>query len=347
MRQYPKDPEVHLASYIEMTPDLVCIAGRDGFFRKVNRSVIEKFGYSEEELMTRPIANFMHPEDRQLTLHKRAELFEGKSLVNFRNRYVTKAGATLWLEWTSLYFPDEEVVFAIAKDITPRKQMELEIEEEYRKYKGLANHFKTSIEEDRKYLARELHEELAQLASILKMDIEGVRKDLAALPPATKGRIEDAAVVAQQLIMTIRRLSFSISPNMLEHLGLNATLEWHCKEFSILSSIPCAFQSTLDDARLTDELKIDLFRICQESLQNILKHAQATEVKVSLEEMGHQIQLTVLDDGKGFDQLARKPQPGLVRMRERAASINATLTVRSAPGKGTAISVTITKAAGH
>ena len=115
-----------------MTPDLVCIAGRDGFFKKVNRAVIEKFGYTEEELMTRPIASFMHPEDKQLTLQKRSELFQGKSLVNFRNRYVTKSGNTLWLEWTSLYFPEESVVFAIAKDITKRRQVEQEIEEDYR-----------------------------------------------------------------------------------------------------------------------------------------------------------------------------------------------------------------------
>jgi PAS domain S-box-containing protein len=326
-----------------MTPDLVCIAGRDGFFKMVNRAVIEKFGYTREELMTHPITFFMHPEDRQLTLHKRAELFEGKSLVNFRNRYVTKSGNILWLEWTSLYFPDEAVVFAIAKDITKRRQMELEIEEDYRKFKGLATHFKSSIEEDRKYLARELHEELAQLASILKMDIESARKHLAVLPPSAGDRIENAAIVSQQLITTIRRLSFSISPNMLEHLGLNATLEWHCKEFSILSSISCVFQSTFDDIRLTDEVRIDLFRICQEALQNILKHAQATEVKVTMEEAGRQIRMTIVDNGKGFDQATQKCQTGLIRMRERAASISAVLSIDSAPGRGTAVSVTITK----
>lgn len=337
------NPDVHLSSFIEMTPDLVCIAGRDGFFKKVNRAVIEKFGYTREELMTHPIAFFMHPEDRQLTLHKREELFEGKSLVNFRNRYVTKSGNILWLEWTSLYFPDEAVVFAIAKDITKRRQMELEIEEDYRKFKGLATHFKTSIEEDRKFLARELHEELAQLASILKMDIESARKHLAVLPPAVGNRIENAAIVSHQLITTIRRLSFSISPNMLEHLGLNATLEWHCKEFSILSGISCVFQSTFDDARLSDELRIDLFRICQEALQNILKHAQATEVKVTVEEADRQIRMTIVDNGKGFDQKQQKVENGLIRMRERAVSINGSLSVDSAPGRGTTVSLMIPK----
>jgi PAS domain S-box-containing protein len=335
--------ESRLSAFIELTPDLVCIAGRDGFFKKVNRAVIDKFGYTEQELMTRPIATFMHPEDRQLTLHKRAELFEGKSLVNFRNRYVTKSGGILWLEWTSLYFPDDEIVFAIAKDITARKQIEMEIEEDYRKFKGLTSHFKTSIEEDRKYLARELHEDLAQLASVLKMDIEWIRSNSGLLPPAAKGRIEDAYAVSHQLITTIRRLSFSVSPNMLEHLGLHKTLEWYSREFTVLSGIPCTYQGVFNDSHLTDEIRIDLFRIGQESLNNILKHAQATQVRISVEEAENLIRLTVMDDGKGFDTNQQKRQRGLVRMRERAASINAELTIHSAPGKGTAVTVIVPK----
>ena len=245
-----------------MTPDLVCIAGRDGFFRKVNRAVVEKFGYTEQELMMKPIAFFMHPEDRQLTLHKRAELFEGKSLVNFRNRYITKNGNIIWLEWTSLYFPQDEVVFAIAKEITKRKQMEQEIEDDYRKFKELTSQFKTRIEEDRKFLARELHEELAQLAAVLRADIEGMKKYAEELPPPAVGRLNNANLVSQQLIAMIRRLSFFISPNMLDHLGLNATLAWYCREVSVLSGVAYTYNSTYKEDKLTDEIRIDVFRIC-------------------------------------------------------------------------------------
>ncbi len=326
-----------------MTPDLVCIAGRDGYFRKVNRAVMEKLGYTENELMSRPIDSFMHPQDKQVTLHKRAELLNGKSLLNFQNRYVTKSGTILWLEWTSIYFADSAVVFAIAKDISERKRIELETEEEYRKFKSLTSHFKSSMEEDRKYLAKELHEQLAQLASVLKMDIEWLKNHESELPPAYTHRIEHASVVSQLLITTIRRLSFSISPNMLEHLGLNATLEWYCKEFSVLTGIPCTFEGNYDPGRLTDETRVDLFRICQESLNNILTHAQAGLVKIIIENLGDQVQLTILDDGRGFEPGQQKRQSGLVRMRERAASIDAELTIRSEPGKGTAVSVRLPK----
>ena len=326
-----------------MTPDLVCIAGSNGYFKKVNQSVIQKLGYTEEELMASPISSFMHPEDREFTLHKRAELLKGKALINFQNRYITKTGAVLWLEWTSIYFSDNQVVFAIAKDITERKQIEIGIEEKYRKFKSLTTHFKSSIEEDRKYLANELHEELAQLASVLKTDIDSLKNDAFELPPSSKTRIEHASGISQLLIKTIRKLSFYISPNMLEHLGLNATLEWHCKEFSILNGIPCYFESSYDEADLTEEIKIDLFRICQEALMNVLNHAQAGHVKITLEDTGDHIQLTILDDGKGFEVGQQKKIPGLIRMRERAASINGQLTIRSGIGEGTRICVSIAK----
>lgn len=338
-----KEPAFKLSTFFEMTPDLVCVAGRDGFFKKVNRAVIETFGYTEQELMAKPISYFMHPEDRELTLHKRSELFDGKALVNFQNRYVTRDGNIIWLHWTSIYLDDSEVVFAIAKDITQQKKIELDIEEKYKKFKGLAAHFKTSMEEDRKYLARELHEELAQLASVLKMDIDWVEHHSPELSPASKDRMEHAAVITQMLITTIRRLSFYISPNMLEHIGLTATMEWYCREFSILTGVPCHFESAFNEKGLTEEVRIDLFRICQEALMNTLNHAQASLVTVRIEDRGKQLQLTVTDDGRGFDVEKERRKPGMTRMRERVASINAQLTVESAPGEGTTVTVAITK----
>lgn len=339
----PMEFEFKVDAFFNMTPDLVCVAGRDGYFRKVNHAVIEKLGFTEAELMASPISAFMHPEDRQSTLHKRAELLTGKALVNFQNRYVTKRGGFVWLEWTSIYFAEQEIVFAIAKDITERKSIEREIEEKYRKFKSLAHHFKSNIEEDRKYLANELHDELAQLASVLKTDIEWISNNSPDWSPSSKSRMEHAMGISKLLIRTIRRISFSISPNMLEHLGLNATLEWYCKEFTILNGIPCQFEKAYDEEDITEEIKIDLFRICQESLMNVLNHAQAGHVKISIEDSGNHIQMTIFDDGKGFDAEQHKRKPGLVRMRERAASINGQLTIRSRAGEGTTVCVKVAK----
>ena len=338
------EPVFQISTFFEMTPDLVCIAGRSGYFKKVNQAVIDKLKYTQEELMAVPISTFIHPEDAPHTAHKRTELINGKPLINLQNRYIAKDRSVIWLEWTSIYFPDSEEVFAIAKDITERKQIELEIADKYQKFKGLTSHFKSSIEEDRKYLANELHEELAQLAAVLKTDIDWIKDNTHGLSPAAKSRVEHAAAISQLFMKTIRRISFSISPNMLENLGLNATLERFCKEFTLLNGIPCHFEADYQEKDLSTEVRIDLFRICQEALMNILNHAQASEVKIRIEEAEGKIRLTISDNGKGFAVEQQKRRPGLIRMRERAASINGQLSIESEPGKFTLVRVTVSKA---
>lgn len=338
-----KDSGLDLFIFFEATPDLVCIAGRDGFFKKINPAVIDKLEYTAKELYESPIASFIHPDDKAYTSSKREELLSGKPLVNFVNRYISKSGKIVWLEWSSIYFDAKEVVFAIAKDVTERKKIEKEVEEEYIKIKNVANHFKSSIEKERKYLAFELQEEMAQLVSTVKLDIDWIAHNVPYLPDATKGRIEHALAVSGLLIKSIQRLSFSMSPKMLDDFGLTETLDWLCKEFMILNNIPCVFESEYDEQSLTHETQLDFFRICQEALTNIIDHANARKVNVSIKDTVNSIELTVTDDGKGFDIHHEKQQVGLIIMKERAASINGRFEVHSELGKGTNISVVIAK----
>lgn len=335
--------EIELFTLFEMTPDLVCIASKAGYFKKVNPAVIQKLGYTEDELFAVPISTFIHPEDRNVTHENRKELLDGKALLNFENRYVSKTGTVLWLEWTSIYFPGKEIVFAIAKDVTQRKQIEKQVEEKYKKFKSLATHFKTSIEKDRKYLAYELHEELAQLVSALKLDLDSLANNEPDLPHQSKERIEHALAVSKLLTKTIQRISFSISPNMLDDFGLDTTLEWLCKDFSILNSIPCSFESSYHEKAVSHEVKIDFFRICQEALTNVIDHSKATDVKIRIEDANGKINLSIIDNGRGFDIDQKKASAGLIDMRERAASINGSLRIYSKPGKGTKISITVNK----
>jgi PAS domain S-box-containing protein len=305
--------------------------------------VIKKLGYTEEELLARPIDSFIHPDDKENTRSKRASLLDGQELVNFQNRYITKQHEFVWLEWTSIYIPDREIVFAIAKDITSRKLVDQEIEDKYRKFKGLAAHFKKSIETDRKYLAIELHEELAQLATALKLDIDWLRNLLNNAGDEINNRIEHALAIADILIHTIRRISFSVSPHTLEEQGLDETLQWHCNEFAILNGIPCTYESRYDENDLSFEEKLDFFRICQESLTNIMYHARAKKVNIIIEAMAGKIQLSIADDGIGFDLDSLDHSGGLDGIRERATSINGELSIQSTKGVGTRIIVNIAK----
>lgn len=333
--------EVEFADFFQLTPDLVCVAGKDGFFKKVNATVIETLGYSEQELYAQPVSCFIYKEDKELTHQHRTALLSGKVLHNFSNRYLKKNGEIIWLEWTSIYFPNNEMVLAIAKNITERKLAEREIEERYQKFRNLATYFKKNIEQNKKYLAYQLHEELAQLIFALKMDVDLIANSSAVLPASSKAVVGHALEISKLIIATLQRISFSISPAMLDDFGLNATLEWLCNEFSILNTIPCEFNSNYNEHRLSQEIKTDIFRICQEALTNVIEHSTATQVKISLDMVEENVLLTITDNGKGFNMDQKKETPGLNSMQERADTINGQLSVESNIGAGTTVRFTI------
>lgn len=335
--------EIELSAFFEKSADLVCIASKDGFFKSVNAVVSQKLGYSNDELLSSPIATFIHKDDKEITSKHRAALLTGKVLQNFVNRYISKNGDIVWLEWTSLFFPESELVFATAKDITKRKLAETDIAEQYNKFKNLAAHFKSDIEKDRKYLTYELHEEVAQLAAAIKMNIESVALNTPFLPAPSKVAVDRALEISEMLIKTLQRISFSISPNVLHEFGLDAALEWLCSEFTRLHNIPCVFKNDYNEQRLSREIQIDFFRICQESLKNVEDHANAKTVYISIVEENDTIRLSIKDDGDGFDIHQQKETPGFVSMRERVNSINGELLIESEPETGTGIFVTITK----
>lgn len=335
--------ESEILSLFEMTPDLVCIAGKDGLFRKVNPAVLQKLEYTAEEIYQIPIASLIHPEDREYTLRERSKLLQGKTLLNFQNRYISKSGKVVWLEWTSLFLPQKELVFAIAKDITENKLREIETEERHHTFKSLATHFKSRVEEDRKYLARELHEEVAQLAAVVKMQVAWLDHNLTGIPEQAKNKIEEALVLSDLLIRTIRKISFSISPNMMDDLGLTATLEWKCKEFSLLNGIPCVVKSNFSETSLGKERKLDIYRVCEEALSNIMEHAEAKSVDVVLEDGDNHITLSVADDGIGFDMQKIKPAAGLQNLEQLAKIMNGLLSICSEPGKGTSVTIKVPK----
>jgi PAS domain S-box-containing protein len=332
--------EYPMLDLFEKTLDLVCIVNKKGWFKKINPAVIRTLGYSEEELLAHPVSILIHPDDRETTAQRRDDLLNNKPLLNFQNRYVTKDGNIVWLEWTSIYIPEKEVVFAIAKDITSRKMVEIEIEENYKKYKDLTAHFKQHVEKDREYFAAELHEELAQLATVVRMHFESVARSYSGADNAVTKAIEHGLTTSELLINRIRRLSYSMNPGRIEELGLDTVLRSLCHEFSSLTKIACTYESRFDENKLDFEIKLDLLRICQEALLNVTHHAQATQVNIKLEAKKKKIELSVTDNGKGFSHQS-KQSFGLRNMHGRAASINGKLQIESERSKGTRISVSV------
>lgn len=159
------ETKLNYALYFDLSPDLLCIAGYDGYFKKINKAVSNLLGYSMEELYSRPINDFVYPEDQDITARLREELTRSKPLYNFENRYVTKNGDIVWLHWTSFPIEEDQVIFAIAKDITDKKQLEAE------RNQTLAN--LTTVNEKLKQLSyiasHDLRSPVAGLISVLHL----------------------------------------------------------------------------------------------------------------------------------------------------------------------------------
>jgi PAS domain S-box-containing protein len=310
-----------LFTLFELTPDLVCVADKEGYFKNFNPAVTKTLGYTREELLVLPIARHMHPEDREMTLNRRMRLLKGETMLNFQNRYITKQGKIVWLEWTSVYLTEKELVFAIAKNITSRKKMEQQVAEEFNRLKNQATKFKSNLEKDRKDVAAELHEEIAQLATTVRVDIDWIGSNIPSVPLETKNRIDHALITADLLVDTIKRISFSISPGMLDDLGLDATLEWYCDDFATRTGMSCAFESKYNEEVLSKEVRLDFFRICQEALDRLKKHAHASKVRINISQAKGKVILTIEHDGKSDPE---EMKPEILNTRDRVASFGGT-----------------------
>jgi len=130
--QISDNPNLNIEKYFNIEPffslshDYLCIAGFDGYFRKINPAFIKLMGYTREELFASPISHFVHPQDKRNTAETRAKILEGIPLLHFQNRYITKNGEIVWLTWTSIPLPDKELIYAISKNITHIKKLEEE-----------------------------------------------------------------------------------------------------------------------------------------------------------------------------------------------------------------------------
>ena len=226
-----------------------------------------------------------------------------------------------------------------------RSKMEEKISEaEYLniQLRKLTAHLQNIREEERKLIAREMHDELGQLLTGFKMDIQLLKNQL---PAYDRGRvaehIQSMTGLIDDAIRFVRRLSSQLREGPLEDLGLIAAIQWYIKEFTRRYNIPVTFNCSHAELKLLPAVKTGLFRICQESLTNIARHSHATQVQIDLEVNNDELSLTVTDNGKGFTTGAHgnTDSLGLLGMNERALMIGATLSLRSAVGKGTTIKV--------
>lgn len=217
-----------------------------------------------------------------------------------------------------------------------RDKLEQEVTRRTEDLTALARHLQTVREDERRHLARELHDELGGLLTAAKLDVARVRKRLQDASPEVLERIGHLGRTLDAGITLKRRIIEDLSPSSLANLGLQRTLEIQCAEFSRRAEVPV--QAEIADVGLTDERELAIYRFVQEALTNIAKYAHARHVQVSVQPDGDHVRVEVRDDGVGFDpENTRHDAHGLAGMKFRVQSCGGQWLVQSAPGRGTLV----------
>lgn len=321
-------------SIIRYTPAIVYLKDKDALYKMINSRYEELFGLRNEEIQGKSDYDIFPPEvagrmrARDLEILRERRPWQGEETIP------QKDGVHTYLSVKFPLFDEQGEVSGlcgIATDITELKKAQ----EQMRRFSGS---ILTSQEKERAAIARELHDELGQVLTALRMDAVWLHERV-------KGRdakaAERAAAMCQLIDSTIdevRALATRLRPGVLDDLGLLEALEWYTSEFNKRTGISCTFRHR-NVPRVENLVATAAYRIAQEALTNVARHSMASQVSVSLQVKDNLLTLAVTDNGCGFDvrRMAESDCLGLAGMRERASLVGGSLEIQSRPGKGTRV----------
>jgi PAS domain S-box-containing protein len=258
---------------------------------------------------------------------------------------VSTFGREVWFacRFVPFQFEDELHLLTLFTDISKRKQVEEELLKSGQQLRNLTAYVQKVAEIERTNIAREIHDELGQSLTVLKMHLSWLKKKL---PNGQNPMLEKTNTmlhITDRTIETMKKISTNLRPGILDDLGLAAAIEWQAKEFQKQTGINCKMAIDSKDIALGKDRATAIFRIFQETLTNVTRHAKATEVTVNLKEEDGEVKLTVKDDGRGItkEQINDPKSFGLMGIRERAKILNGNSVIEGVRMKGTSVSVVI------
>jgi signal transduction histidine kinase len=235
-------------------------------------------------------------------------------------------------------------MLGITLDISERRQAEEQLTTSLHQLHALSAHLQTIRENERTTIAREIHDELGQSLTGMKMDLYWLKNRIekqagVELPNPITNKLSNLLLEADLVIDVVRRISTALRPSILDTLGLLPALEWLTGDFQARSGITCAFQTPLTTLDLPQDFSTAVFRICQEALTNVVRHAQASEVVVQFGFRAKNLVLTIEDDGKGISEedINRPDSLGVLGMKERALVYDGSVEFTSAATGGTCV----------
>jgi len=237
----------------------------------------------------------------------------------------------------------DEMATALEQRQSERRQAEMELKRSQELFRNLSTHLQVVREEERTRIARKIHDDMGQALTALKIDVSWLNKKLPNDPDSIHEKLQSMVALINETIETVHNVSEDLRPGILDDFGLAAAIEWQAEEFQKRTGVECRTSLPPDEFDLSKEKSTNLFRIVQESLTNIIRHANATEVEIQLSENGGILVLEIRDNGKGISDAAiTHPRSfGLIGIRERGHSLGGEVNIVGIPGEGTRIVVKI------
>ena len=335
---------------VETIHDVIWEVNRAGVYTYISPRAGDILGKERAELIGKSFYEHMPPEEAKRINHLlKGQFAESKSIDLIEIRQIHEDGSTVFLESSGKPFFDDSGKFlgyrGAYRDITERKKIEDAMQKSKAELQHLSSQLMSVHEKESKRIGAELHDGIAQTVSAVKMRAEIALMQQEKHDTAeVRASLESIIDIAQGAVEEIRRISRNLRPSMLDNLGILPTVSWLCREFeSSYPLIKVQEEIALDEDEVPIPLKTIVFRILQESLNNIAKHSQATHVRLSLTRADGSIDVTVEDNGLGFDMKKVGNDEtslrglGLTSMKERAELLNGKFSVASLEGEGTTV----------
>ncbi len=347
-----QESEVRLKAMAGNVPGLVFRLERQDAGAPVSIAYISEaserlVGYSAELLLQpgRGIRSLVHPDDEPGYWSSQQQALDSMSDWYWQGRILTRSGEIRWADIRASVrgqLEGRQVWDGIVWDITDNKRIELELDASRAQLRKLAAHVETVREEEKAHIAREVHDELGQMLTVLKLEISMCEISFAELDPGLAARLQGMKRLIAQLFQQVRDVATALRPPILD-AGIASAIDWQARRFEERTGIACLVEVPECPPQLGNAKAIGLFRILQEALTNVMRHANAQTVSLTLQQQGDMLCLSISDDGQGFvvQQSRQGPSFGLVGMHERAQMLGGTLLLESQPGEGTLIHVSV------
>lgn len=316
-----------------------------GKFLDVNQAAEEFYGYTRQEFLNMTAYEIRPPET--VSAYRAYEEKDKGNGVGYAGvwEHLKKDGTIVKMNIIThnIVYEGKNAQLILANDVTQKIEAEEALNKSHEQLRELATHLEHVRETERTHIAREIHDELGQQLTGLKMDISWLNRKLKSQDEEVQKKIAETLSLVDGTVKTVRRIATELRPSILDDLGLHAAMEWQSEEFEKRSEISCVFSSNVTEAEVPPDVATGIFRIYQESLTNVLRHSEATMVNAFLQIKDNILVLTISDNGKGFieEDIGEKKTLGLLGMRERAHLLGGSYEITSKPGKGTSVLIIV------